>query len=198
MADHEDTTPDTDTGEEVEDVEAEQLLADAVNTTPDDGDDGDTDPDAKHLGDAGKRALDRMKQTNKTQAQELADLKAKLQKFEDQGKSESQRLQDDRDQHKTRAEKAEAALLRREIAEDLAPEHATIAQIKAVAKRLSGDDDDALRADAEELFGLIAPAPPKAKTPGKPQERLRGGADPDTPAEETDPRKLAAQIPRGV
>lgn len=197
MAD--DNTPTGDV--EVDNSDAEQLLADAVHDSTDDAGDAtnqDEDSDAKHLGDAGKRALDRMKQANKTQAQELADMKARLKKYEDDGKSESQRLQEDRDTHKSRAEKAEAALMRREIAEDVAPEHATLAQIKAVAKRLFGDDDDALRADAEELFGLIAPAQPKAKTPGKPQERLRGGADPDTPAEETDPRKLAAQIPRGV
>lgn len=188
---------------EVDDTEAEQLLEDAPDETDEtpsgqpDGPSGE-DPDAQHLGEQGKRALDRMKQANKSQAKELADLKSKLKRFEDEGKSEAQRLQDDRDQHKTRAERAEAALQRREIAEDLAPDHATLAQIKAVAKRLSGDDEDALRSDAEELFALIAPAPPKAKTTGRPQERLRGGSDPDTPAEETDPRKLAARVPRGI
>lgn len=118
----------------------------------------------------------------------------RLKKYEDQNKSEAERLSEAAQESRTRAEKAEAALRRREIAEDRAPEHATLAQIKAVAKRLSGDDDDALEADADELFALLAPEPPKARTTQRPKERMRGGGDPDEEPEETDPRKLADLI----
>jgi hypothetical protein len=141
----------------------------------------------------------RLSRHNEKTATERA---AALKKYEDANKSESERLQEERDSHKTRAEKAEAALKRREIAEQLAPDHATVKQISQVAKRMSGEDDDALEADAKELFDLLAPAPepteskPGTKTPARPKERLKGGADPDEEPEETDPRKLAALLPR--
>jgi len=122
--------------------------------------------------------------------------------------TELQRTSGERDTYKSRAEQAEARIARREIAEDLAPEHATARQISQVAKRLQGEDEDALRKDAEELFGLIAPAPSgngdggKDKTdnkrpPGRPKEKLRGGSDPeDNDPGEMDPYKLAALVTR--
>jgi hypothetical protein len=126
------------------------------------------------------------------------DTAAKLQKYEDANKSESQRLQEERDLGLSRAEKAEAALKRREIAESRAPEHATPAHIRAVAKRLAGESDEDLESDADELFELIAPGPKAApKVAGsRPKERLKGGSEPDEQPEVTDPRKLAGLIPR--
>lgn len=137
----------------------------------------------------------KLSRQNEATAKQRADA---LKKYEDANKSESERLQEALTTHQSRADKAEAALKRREVAESRAPEHATVAQIKAVAKRLAGDSDDELEADADELFALFAPAPePKpAKTPSRPTERLRGGGDPDEEPQETDPRKLAALIPR--
>jgi len=35
-----------------------------------------------------------------------------------------------------------------------------------------------------------------SKTASRPKERLRGGSEPDEDVEETDPRKLAAMLPR--
>lgn len=174
----------------VTDDEATQLLGDPPK---DDKPDESATDERDWKAEAEKwRKLSRQ---NEATAKQRADA---LKKYEDANKSESQRLQEERDSHKTRAEKAEAALHRREIAETRAPEHATVAQIKAVAKRLAGDSDDDLEADADELFALLAPAPqtPAAKTPSRPKERLRGGGDPDDEPEETDPRKLAALIPR--
>lgn len=137
------------------------------------------------------------RQNEKTAAERAAALK----KYEDSKKSESERLQEERDSHKTRAEKAEFALKRREIAEQIAPDHATAKQIAQVAKRMSGDDDEALESDARELFDWIAPAPEEKSTPkvagSRPQPRLKGGsAEPDEEPEENDPRKLAALLPR--
>lgn len=180
---------------DITDDEAEQLLADdagAEKPAPPRREPADAD----QLGDAGKRALNRMKAEKQEAERAARDLQARLKKYEDEGKSESQRLQEERDTHLSRAEKAEAALKRREIAEERAPEHATIAQIKAVAKRLAGDTDEALEADADELFELLAPAPAAAKTTSRPKERLKGGSEPDEPVDETDPIKLAAAIPR--
>lgn len=180
---------------EVDDETAEQLLDDAGDDQErddqpkDDRRGSDDDRDWKSEAEKWKNLSRKNERDFKTTAE-------RLKQYEDANKSEAQRLQDERDSHKTRAEKAEAALKRRELAEELAPAHATLAQIKAVAKRLNGDDAEAMEADARELFELIAPEPPKSKTPGRPKERLRGGGDPedDDPADTDDPRKLAALI----
>jgi hypothetical protein len=194
MADqNDDTDGRDDAGLDISDDDAARLL-DADDDTAESDEKSDT-RQAEPLGDAGKRAIDAMKRERNAARKEAAELAAKLKAIDDKDKTESQRLQEDRDQHRTRAEKAEAALRRREIAEQLAPDHATVAQIRAVAKRMSGDDDDALEEDARELFDLIAPAPP-VRTAQRPKERLRGGSEPEEPAEETDPVKLAALIPR--
>jgi hypothetical protein len=188
---------DTDQNDEldgIDDDDAERLLADAVDddATSDTGDEPVTDSKDWR---AEAEKWKRLSRQNEKAAKERAD---KLREYEDANKSESQRLQEERDSHKTRAEKAEAALRRREVAEDRAPEHATAAQIRAVAKRLAGESDEELEADADELFALLAPAPPEPKKVAqRPKERLRGGGDPDEEPEESDPRKLADAIRRG-
>jgi hypothetical protein len=148
-----------------------------------------------------KADADRWKMLSRQNEKAFKDTAAKLKKYEDEGKSESQRLQEERDSHKTRAEKAEAQAKAFAVAMERAPEHASLAQVRAVAKRVRGDDEDALERDADELFGLLAPEPsepkPGTKTPSRPKERLKGGtAEPDEDPEETDPRKLAALLPR--
>lgn len=132
------------------------------------------------------------------------DLKSKATKYdelEQANKSELERATNDRDSHKSRADKAEAAARRFEVAFASAPEHVTPAQIKAVAKRVTGDTDEDLESDAAELFELLAPKPAEEpETPrvsSRPTERMpRGGGDPDEPPMEMDPRKLADMIPR--
>lgn len=131
---------------------------------------------------------------------ELEPLAAKARELEQANQSELERATNERDSHKSRADKAEAVVRRWDVAAANAPDHATFAQVKAVAKRLQGDTDEELEADAAELFELLAPRPaePAARVPARPAERMpRGGGDPDEPPEETDPRKLAALIPRG-
>lgn len=181
---------------DITDADAEQLLADDVDESSDAAEKPrEAEKDSRNW----QSEAERWKSLSRKHENAAKQNAAKLKKYEDEGKSESQRLQEDRDSHKSRAEKAEAALRRREIAEGLAPEHATVAQIRAVAKRLHGDDDDALEADAKELFELIAPEPPepaKPKTTTRPKERLRGGGAPDEddPDDTDDPRKLADLI----
>lgn len=184
--------------EKVDDLEIDEADAEKLLNEPseDDSDAPSDEPAADRLGDAGKRALDAMKRERNAARKEAAEVAAKLKQYEDANKSEAERLQEAVSSHQSRAEKAEAALKRREIAEQAAPDHATAKQIAQVAKRMAGDDDDALEADAKELFEWIAPAAATPKTPSRPKERLRGGAEPDDEPEETDPRKLAALIPR--
>lgn len=165
-------------------------------------DDKDKPDDAPDLGDAGKKAIDAMKRERNAAKRELAEIRDKLKKYEDEGKSETQRLQEAAEEAKTRAGKAEAGLLRMQVALENAPEGATLAQIRAVAKRLAGESKEDMEADAEELFALVAPTRSekddgdKKPLPTKPREKLRGGGDPDDEPEVTDPRKLAALIGR--
>jgi hypothetical protein len=207
---------DVDLTDGLSDEEAERLL-DAEGDADERDDDSDrTDKDRRrNRGDRRDRERNRERDRDRdddddSAASELAKWKAlarrherayketsgKLKRYEDEKKSETERLQDSTQTAVSRAEKAEAALRRREIAEDRAPAHATLAQIKAVAKRLSGNDDDELEADADELFDLLAPEPAKPRTPQRPKERMRGGGEPDDEVEETDPRKLADAIRR--
>jgi hypothetical protein len=161
---------------------------------------------ADQLGDPGKRALDSMKAQRNSARQKLKDLETELKQFRDKDKTEVERLADNASSAQSRAEQAEARSKALEIALERAPAHASLAQVRAVAKRVRGGDDDELNADADELFELLAPKPAddgdkpkesaKRSLPGKPKERLRGGADPEEPVEETDPRKLAALIRR--
>jgi chromosome segregation ATPase len=177
------------------------------------GKDDDEDPDgADQLGDAGRRALNSIKESRRAAREErdnakaeLAKVQAELRKHSDKDKSELQRLIDERDSLKTELSKTTSAMRRREAAEDHAPDHATPAQIRAVAKRLAGDTDEELAADAKELYALIAPEPPKSPVSGRPKERLRdepkerlrGGGDPDdSDPGEMNPKKLAGLVPR--
>src|SRR5690554_2635482 len=179
------------------DNEAGQLLADAVAG-------GERAAKAEQAEEAsqggttdGEAEAEKWKRLSRKNEASFREVASKLKQYEDANKSESQRLQEAYESYKSRAEKAEAQLLRREIAERLAPEHATPKQIAQVAKRMTGDDEEALEADAAELFELIAPEPKTApKTPSRPKERLKGGSEPDEEPEETDPRKLAALVPR--
>lgn len=59
--------------------------------------------------------------------------------------------------------------------------------------RLKGDTEEEILADAEKLLAVMAG---KKVPTRRPKEALRGGGDPVIEPEETDPRKLAALIPR--
>lgn len=206
----------------IDDDEAARLLAAAVGKDDDtddsddkgtagkgsdtDGDDEDDNDqlDTDKLGGAGQRALDRIKE-QRTAARlerdaakkELADARAKLKGHEDKDKTEAQRLHEQATEATARAERAESAVKRREAAEESAPDDATPKQIRTVYELLEGVPADKLDARAEQLFGLMgASKPPKTPPAGKPKTRLQGGSGDDDNADEMDPAKLAAMIPR--
>ncbi len=123
---------------------------------------------------------------------ELEPLAAKAKELEDAGKSESERLTERASSAEDRATAAEQRALRLEVAMDkgLTP---------AQARRLVGSTKEELEEDADDLLASFAPKDTKSggKVPSRPREKLaRGGSDPDEPIEETDPKKLAAAIPR--
>lgn len=59
--------------------------------------------------------------------------------------------------------------------------------------RLKGDTEEEILADAEKLLAIVAGRKPPTQ---RSKETLRGGGNPQVEVEETDPRKLAAMIPR--
>jgi hypothetical protein len=202
-------TENKDTG--LTDEEAKKLLAAGGSSAAGKDDDTDSDdeddndpPGTDKLGDAGQRALSAMKEQRKAARaerdaikQELADARAKLKGHEDKDKTEAQRLQEQATEATARAERAESAVKRREAAEESAPDDATPKQIRTVYELLEGVPADKLDARAEQLFGLMgASKPPKTPLAGKPKTRLQGGSGDDDNADEMDPAKLAAMIPR--
>jgi alanyl-tRNA synthetase len=185
---------------DLSDAEAEQLL-NADDDSDQDSNNKATEQepsDAEQLGDAGKKALDRMKADKRAAERRAADLEKRLKQHEDKGKSELQRLIEERDTLKGELGKVSSAAKRRDIAEEFAPDHATHKQIRLVAKYLAGADDEELQASAAELFAQFAPEKQAPKTPSRPKERLKGGAEPEDEPEETDGRKIAAKIPRST
>lgn len=125
------------------------------------------------------------------QRQRAEKAEAELKKRQDAEKSEQQKLEDRADDAEKRATEAEAKAMRYEVALDKG-------LTKTQAKRLVGNNPEELAQDAEELLesfkgdGDDGEAPPRT-----PRERLRPGAAPSSDPEETDPEKLAEQVPRG-
>jgi hypothetical protein len=60
--------------------------------------------------------------------------------------------------------------------------------------RLQGTTEEEILADAEKLLGALTNG--RKTTTQRPKEALRGGGRPEEEPEETDPRKLAALVPR--
>lgn len=134
----------------------------------------------------------------KTNAAELEQLRA----AGDESKSELERLAERVAASERRAEEAELKALRADVA-------ASKGLTPAQAKRLHGSTLEELEEDADELLAAFKPATGDEgdgdgddkdgdRPSGRPQERLRGGSsNSDAEPEETDPAKIAAQIPRG-
>lgn len=167
-----------------------------------------TDPPAKPDAGSTQAEIDKWKaqsRKHEARARENADAAARLKQIEDAAKSDTQRLTDDLTTHRTRADTAEAGLLKLQVALDHAPDGMSTKRIRALAGRLQGATVEELEADAAELFADFIPAagpstdpkPDPVKVPGRPREQYRGGGgDPTEEPEETDPAKLAAMVPR--
>lgn len=190
MQPEDDDKPDVDPTDDDQDV-------DPTDDKPDD----DKPDDKPDLNDSGKKAIDAMKRERNAAKKALKDVLEELKTYKDRDKTDAERLTEAAEEAKSRAATAETSLRKLQTAMDRAPEGATLQQIRAVAKRLSGDSEEELEADADELFELLAPKSTsddgKRSAPsGKPKPTLRGGGDPDEEPEEMDPRKLADLIGR--
>ncbi len=155
----------------------------------------DDKPEPKLNADADDLAAVRaaLKKANK----EAEESRRKLKEIEDRDKSDGEKLTDRLTAAEKRAEAAEARALRLEVA-------ASKGLTPGQAKRLAGNTQEELEADADELLADFAPAAAgggdddeqKPRPISRPQERLRGGGAPAEEPEETDPRKLADLIAR--
>lgn len=130
---------------------------------PDDGDpDPDPDPDVPEgTGDAGKKAIDRMKADRNTARTELKAATAELAKFRkaEQAKADADKSEaEKRTAAEERAEKAELKATRLEVAfeKGLTPTQ---------AKRLVGSTREELEADADQLLKDFPAAPARKKAP---------------------------------
>lgn len=106
------------------------------------------------------------------------DLKTRASKYdelEESKKTEAQRLADERDREKTRAETAEAAQMRVTAALAKAPEGTKPAEIAELAARLNGSTKEELEADAEKLFALLGK---DGRPRGDVGQGARGGEQP--------------------
>ncbi len=152
------------------------------------------------------RALHRKQEerakANDAKVRELEPLAKRAKELEDAGKSDMERLTGELQGHSVRADKAEQELMRLRVA-------VRKGLTEVQARRLVGSSEEELEADADDLMASFRPAAPPEPDPEpepsrsdnsrrRPQERLRPGAvpDADTEPEETDPRKLAAMVPR--
>jgi chromosome segregation ATPase len=158
------------------------------------------------------RAEDKIRKANAEAAnlrkrlKELEPLAQKAKELEDAGRSDVEKLSAEAQGHQSRADKAEAELMRLRVA-------MRKGLTETQAKRLVGSSEEELEEDADDLLASFKPAQPEPEEKAedgepvrdpnprrRPQERLRPGAVPDADTEpvETDPRKLAAAIRRDV
>ncbi len=156
-------------------------------------------PEGQNPAELPKWARDALSKANKEaasyrkKAQEAEPILKKYKESEDAKKSETERLTATLTAAEERAKTAELKHLKLEIG---LAKGLTAAQ----CKRLTGETQEELEADADDLieaFGGSKSKDDKGKNlSGRPREKLRGGGDPEDEPEETDPRKLAAKIPR--
>lgn len=177
-----------------------------LNDEDDDNDDDDTetgggDDDDKDDGETktyDESYVKKLREENARRRRENQELSGRLKAHEDANKTELEREQEARTSAEQRATAAESASLRLEVALDKAPEGMGIAQVRKLAKRLTGSTKEELEADAEELFADFVPNGDDGDqgSQRRPKERLRSGAAPSASDddEETDPAKLAAKV----
>ncbi|MBM4414908.1 MAG: hypothetical protein FJ035_01255 [Chloroflexi bacterium] len=165
------------------------MADDELVPQPDDA--PDDQPDKDWQAEAAKwKALARK---HEKAAKDNADAARRLADIEESGKSEQERFAEARRAAEDRAAAAEreSARLRVALKKGLT---------ETQARRLVGDSEDDLEADADELLASFAPAggEPDTELPRRPRERLRPGARPAAEPEETDPTKLAEAVPRSA
>lgn len=152
----------------------------------------DDKPEPEHLGDGGKKALAAERKARRDAEKETQALALRLKEIEDKDKTEVERLT-----------AQVAALTKERDSATVSSARLRVALDKGLtptqAKRLVGDTEDELAADADELLSDLGAMPgdeKKGAPPGGgPTPDLKpGNGDPDTPVEETDIKALGARM----
>lgn len=168
---------------------------------PDDDPKPDPTPDPDPKPDDEPESFDReyvtkLRRENAAARKRAQEAETRAKEYEDSQKSEAQKKDEALAAAKDRASYADKL----DVALDKAPEGMSAAQVRKLAKRLSGSTRDELEADAEELFADFKPddGDKDQASRRRPKEKLRPGAAPSSDPEddETDPVKLAEKIPR--
>jgi len=135
---------------------------------------------------AHSRKQEERAKANAAAAQRLAEI-------EESQKSETHRLQE----AKAKAEQ-EASQHRRELALMKVGIRKGLTEDQLEWLQGKGDTEEELEAAADKLLAMLKPRDEgdQNEIPRRPRETLRNGTGPVTEPEETDPRKLAAGLPR--
>lgn len=153
--------------------------------------------DANFDADRAKKLINDLRSDKKKTQDALDEIRSELKKHEDAKKSDTEKLTERADNAEKSAADATGQLLRLEVALDNAPEGMPLAEVRKLAKRLSGSTKEELEADAAEFFESFKGDGGDGQDPARrPKERLRPGAAPGAEPEETDPAKLAGQVSR--
>lgn len=161
--------------------------ADKGDKSDDDAKDDDDDAEGRTYG---APYVKRLRDEAAKHRREAREAQARAKAYEDKDKSEAQKLEERATTAEQKATTTEHEVLRLRVA---LKKGLTDTQ----AKRLIGDTEEDLETDADELLASF-----KTNTDDdqgssrRPRERLRPGAAPSAEAEETDPKKLAEQVPR--
>lgn len=102
-----------------------------------------------------------------------ADAAKRLSEIEEAQKTEQQKSAEAREAAERKASEAQTNALKLEVALDKAPDGMSLAQVRKLAKRLTGSSQEELESDADELFGEFGPKEkPKPGEQQRPKERL--------------------------
>lgn len=137
-----------------------------------------------------ERALATIRKQRESEAaakKRAQELEARLKEFEDRDKTEAQKLAEAREAAAREAEEAKAEVLRLRAAIKYGLDEEDL-------DLLGVGDEETIERRAKRLAERSAPPPDSSS---RPRERLKPGTVPVVEPEETDPAKLAAQVPRG-
>lgn len=160
----------------------------------DDADETKPDPDS-----GAKSALERERKARRDADRRATEAERRAKELEDKDKTEVQRLTDENADLKKQLATVTVSSARLKVAIE---KGLTATQ----AKRLVGDTEEDLAADADELLADLGAKPGGGDKPdgdetkpppagGKPREQLKpGSGNPDVPVEETDIKKLGARM----
>lgn len=133
---------------------------------------------------------------HETQAKSNADAAKRLKELEDADKTELQRATDTATAEKNRADAAEAKATKYEVAAEHGIQAKHMKYLHGATKEEIEESAKGILEDFPEIYAASSDTDAGTTKPTRPKERLRPGAAPSEELDETDPRKLAAGLPR--